>query len=231
MLEINSKSKSKCLRKVILEKKNLEGSQILLFKQTQDKSIGISLEGGPKSQNVNPMLWVPFTEKDSETPVKDFQNVAIAFKIYLDISINVEGRSYTFKQDFQVDPKDKFEATLRSRTKTWSLFMTRGRCTCVVKVEYKKKNMEDGYIPPTCFDKTFEDLGIVSGAQLVIIEMRNIPNYTSDADASEGGEDEMEEHEEEMDEGDLEDGSGEGNEQEGAEGSQKVDEDGKIVDG
>ena len=32
MLEINSKSKSKCLRKVILEKKNLEGSQILLFK-------------------------------------------------------------------------------------------------------------------------------------------------------------------------------------------------------
>lgn len=32
MLEINSKSKSKCLKKVILEKKNLEGSQMLLFK-------------------------------------------------------------------------------------------------------------------------------------------------------------------------------------------------------
>lgn len=98
----------------------------------------------------------------------------------------MEGRSYTFKQDFQVDPKDKFEATLRSRTKTWSLFMTRGRCTCVVKVEYKKKSMEDGYIPPMSFDKTFEELGIVSGAQLVIIEMRNIPNYTSADEASEG---------------------------------------------
>lgn len=162
------------------------------------------------------MLWVPFTEKDSETPVKDFQNVAIAFKIYLDISINVEGRSYTFKQDFQVDPKDKFEATLRSRTKTWGLFMTRGRCTCVVKVEYKKKSMEDGYIPPMSFDKTFEELGIVSGAQLVIIEMRNIPNYTSADEASEGQEDEMEEMEEEIEEGDLEDGEGDQNEEGGA---------------
>ena len=32
MLEINSKSKAKCLKKVILEKKSLEGSQLLLFK-------------------------------------------------------------------------------------------------------------------------------------------------------------------------------------------------------
>ena len=43
------------------------------------------------------MYWLPFTEKDSETPVKDFANIMIAFKIYLDISIHVEGRSYTFK--------------------------------------------------------------------------------------------------------------------------------------
>jgi hypothetical protein len=85
------------------------------------------LEGGPKAQNVTPMLWVPFSADDNDTPVKDFQNIAIAFKIYLDISINVEGRSFSFKQGFQVDPKDKFEATLRSRTKTWNLFMSRGR--------------------------------------------------------------------------------------------------------
>ena len=97
------------------------------------------MEGGPKNQKVPPMLWVPFTDKDAETPVKDFQNVAIAFKIYLDISIRVEGRSFTFKQDFQVDPKDIFEQTLRSRTKAWNLFMSRGRATCIIKVEYKKK--------------------------------------------------------------------------------------------
>ena len=38
--------------------------------------------------------------------------------------------------------------------------MSRGRCSCVVKVEYKKKNMEDGFIPPNSFEKTFEELGI-----------------------------------------------------------------------
>ena len=92
-----SKSKSKCLKKVILEKKNLQGAQMLLYKQTKDSSIGKSLEGGPKTSQMNPMLWVPFDDKDHDTPVKDFQNVPIAFKIYLDISINVEGRSYTFK--------------------------------------------------------------------------------------------------------------------------------------
>lgn len=174
---------------------------MLLFKQTQDKSVGMVLEGGPKNQKVTPMLWVPFTEKDSETPVKDFQNVAIAFKIYLEISIRVEGRSSTFKDKFEVDPKDKFESTIRSRTDIWKLFMTRGRCTCIVKVEYKKKNVEDGFIPPNGFDKSFEELGILSGAQLVIIEMRNMP--ASVEYDSEGQEDELEEMEEELDEGQL----------------------------
>ena len=127
MLEINSKSKAKCLKKVILEKKGLEGSNMLLFKQTQDQSVGTKLEGGPKTQKVTPMFWVSFSDQDNDTPVKDFQNIAIAFKIYLDISIKVEGRSFSFKQDFQVDPKDIFESTLRTRTKTWNLFMSRGR--------------------------------------------------------------------------------------------------------
>jgi len=124
------------------------------------------LEGGPKNQKVTPMLWVPFTEKDSETPVKDFQNVAIAFKIYLDISISVQGRGFGYKENLQVDPKDKFEVTLRARTGTWTTFMTRGRCNCIVKVEYSKKSkaQDDGFIPPNSFDKTFEELDIVSGA-------------------------------------------------------------------
>ena len=34
MLEINSKSKSRCLKKVILEKLHLEGANMLLYKQT-----------------------------------------------------------------------------------------------------------------------------------------------------------------------------------------------------
>lgn len=152
------------------------------------------------------MLWEPFTEKDHETPVKDFQNVPIAFKIYLDLSINVEGRSYTFKQDFHVDPMDKFESTLRSRTKTWGLFMSRGRCSCVVKVEYNKKGLEDGFIPPNSFDKSFDELGIKSGAQLVVIEIKNLPDHIGDSD-DEGQEDELEEMEDELEEGDVGDGS------------------------
>lgn len=154
------------------------------------------MEGGPNKEGSAPMYWVDFQEKDFETPVKDFQNIAIGFKISMDMSINVEGRSYTFKQEFQVDPKDKFEATLRSRTKTWSLFMTRSRCSCVVKVEYKKKGLEDGFIPPNSFDKTFDELGIKSGAQLVIIEMRNINADVGDMSEGmdeDGGEEEQDE--------------------------------------
>lgn len=80
--------------------------------------------------------------------------------------------------------------------------MNRGRCSCIVKVEYKKKNMEDGFIAPNVFDKTFEELGIVSGANLVIIEMRRQTDFAN-SDAGEGQEDEMEEMEDEMDEGEL----------------------------
>ena len=86
--------------------------------------------------------------------------------------------------------------------------MTRGRCTCVVKVEYKKKSMEDGFIPPNSFDKTFEELGIVNGAQLVIIEIKNFPSGDGEGDdgMSEGGEDEMEEAEEELEEAEGQEG-------------------------
>ena len=63
---------------------------------------------------------------------------------------------------------DKFEQTLRVRTKTWGIFMSRARHTSVVKVEYKKKGSEDddddAFIPPNFFDKTFDELEIKSGA-------------------------------------------------------------------
>jgi hypothetical protein len=99
-----------------------------------------------------------------------------------------------------------------------------------VKVEYKKKSTEDGFIPPNGFDKSFEELGIVSGAQLVIIEMRGVPDSV-DMD-SEGQEDEFEEMEEELDEGELgeEDAEEANKEEDGNQNSQKVDPDSKILD-
>lgn len=54
MLEINSKSKAKCLKKVILDKINLQKANIIFYKATNDKNDGIVLAGGPKSQLTNP---------------------------------------------------------------------------------------------------------------------------------------------------------------------------------
>ena len=57
--------------------------------------------------------WVQFTKADFETSVRDFEGTLIGFKIYLDIRVNVEGRGHTFQQTLHVDPKDKFEQTMR----------------------------------------------------------------------------------------------------------------------
>ena len=50
VLEINSRSKAKCLKKVILDKNKLTKANILFYKQTKDKEKGIVLQGAPKSQ-------------------------------------------------------------------------------------------------------------------------------------------------------------------------------------
>ena len=97
MLEINSKSKAKCLKKVILDKTKLTKANIIFYRATSDKNTGIVLQGGPKSQQTNPpQLWAQFGPSDFDTPVKNLENVMLAYKIYLDLSITVEGRSYTF---------------------------------------------------------------------------------------------------------------------------------------
>ena len=83
--------------------------------------------------------------------------------------------------------------------------MTRGQNKCIIMVEYKGKE-EDAYIPPNDFDKTFEQLGIHSGGQITLIEMRmrkDLVGGDSD-DASEGGEDDMEDMEAELEGSDAE---------------------------
>ena len=82
ILDINSKSKARSLKNLILEKKNLKKANILLFKQVNSKE-----EQG---------LWVQFTPQDFELQVKDFASSVIAFKIYLDIRVTVEGRGHTY---------------------------------------------------------------------------------------------------------------------------------------
>lgn len=82
ILDINSKSKARSLKNLILEKKNLKKANILLFKQVNSKE--------------KQVLWVQFTPQDFEMQVKDFASSVIAFKIYLDIRVTVEGRGHTY---------------------------------------------------------------------------------------------------------------------------------------
>lgn len=86
--------------------------------------------------------------------------------------------------------------------------MTRGQNKCIIMVEYKGKD-EDAYIPPNDFDKTFEELGILSGGQITLIEMKmrkDLVEEDSDAGSGEGGEDDMEDMEAELEENGEADG-------------------------
>lgn len=80
--------------------------------------------------------------------------------------------------------------------------MTRGQNKCIIMVQYKGKE-EDAYLAPNTFDKTFEELGIHSGGQITLIEMKG-GALTDDSDVEEGGEDDMEDMEAELEEGDPE---------------------------
>ena len=80
--------------------------------------------------------------------------------------------------------------------------MTRGQNKCIIMVQYKGKE-EDAYLAPNTFDKTFEELGIHSGGQITLIEMKH-GALTDDSDVEEGGEDDMEDMEAELEEGDPE---------------------------
>lgn len=147
--------------------------------------------------------WVQFTKSDFETSVKDFEGTLIGYKIYMDIRVNVEGRGHTFQQTLHVDPKDKFEHTMRTKTLMWNTFMTRGQNKCIIHVQQKGKD-EDAYIAPNSFDKTFEELGVQSGCQITLIEMKFSKGMAGDMsdseDVGEGGEDDMEDMEAELEE-------------------------------
>lgn len=155
----------------------------------------------PANQNAS-LQWVQFSKNDFEKTVKEFEGTLIGFKIYLDLTTNVEGCGATFKQGLQVDPKDKFSSIMRTKTLMWNTFMTRGQNKCIIMVQYKGKE-EDAYLAPNTFDKTFEELGIHSGGQITLIEMKH-GALTDDSDVEEGGEDDMEDMEAELEEGDPE---------------------------
>ena len=114
----------------------------------------------------------------------------------MDITVAVSGKGQSYKSNLKIDPADILENTLRNRTHFWKTFMKRGQNKCLVVVS--NKNEEDTYVAPNYFDQSFSQIGVSQGAQIQLVEMKNIPSGQDSEDFDEEGEAEMEEGEDEV---------------------------------
>lgn len=190
-LEVNLKSKVKSLKKIILEKVNLvKKAQIILLKQKTDHTT-MNL-----NQTVSP--WYPISDKDLEQPVKNLQGQTIAFKTFMEIVVQVDGRGQSYKQVLKVDPKDIMETTLKHKTHFWRTFMSRGGNKCIVSVQNKGED-DPIFVPPDQFESNFTDIGVAHGAEITIFEFKgNFEMEGAESDADEGGEEEVDEIDEDQ---------------------------------
>jgi len=145
-IEVNSKNKATSLKKIILE-------SIGLFKRANIILLKSSKEDNPERVNKGEINWVPFSDQDYETQVKFLANKTIAFKVYMDIQVQVEGRGQSYKTKLQVDPMEKLELCLRAKTIFWKQFMMRGAQKCIVTVE--NKNEDQIIVAPDFFKQSF----------------------------------------------------------------------------
>jgi hypothetical protein len=111
------------------------------------------------------------------------------------ISVAIEGRGQSYKCNIKVDPMEALETSLKNKTHFWKTFMMRGQYKCLVMVV--NKNEEDILVAPDCFAKTYKDVGVQHGSDIVLHEFKNL-----DMSDDEGGEDEHEEMEDEQEEDD-----------------------------
>jgi len=44
----------------------------------------------------------------------------------MEISVYIEGRGHSYRTTLKVDPKEKFENSLKNKTHFWKTFMSRG---------------------------------------------------------------------------------------------------------
>ena len=90
----------------------------------------------------------------------------------MDITVAVSGRGQSYKTNLKIDPADILETALRTKTHFWKTFMNRGQNKCLVVVS--NKNEEDTYVAPDYFDKSFGQIGVTQGAQIQLVEIKNI---------------------------------------------------------
>lgn len=143
-IEVNSKNKATSLKKIILESIGLyKKASIVLFKQVKEDG---------KTE------WEPFSEKDYEVQMKVLAGKIVAFRVYMDIQVSIDGRGQSYKATLKVDPKEKMDSCLRFRTHFWKNFMQRGQNKCLVYVQ--NKNEEDIIVGPDFFKSPFSEIGV-----------------------------------------------------------------------
>lgn len=125
--------------------------------------------------------------------MKSLAGKNIAFRVYMDIQVSIDGRGQSYKASLKVDPKEKMDSSLRYRTHFWKNFMQRGQNKCLVYVQ--NKNEEDIIVGPDFFKSPFSEIGVQSGSQITLYEIK-----PEDYEGDEGGEDENEEMEDEQEE-------------------------------
>ena len=106
----------------------------------------------------------------------------------MNITVTIEGRGQSYKCNLTVDPMEQFETSLKNKTHFWKTFMMRGQQKCIVVVTNKKA--DEVIVAPDYFKKSFQEIGIYHGAEIVLHEIKNLEMYS---DGDEGGEEEHEE--------------------------------------
>jgi len=123
-------------------------------------------------------------------------NTTFAYRVSMNLSVAIEGRGQSYKSSLTVDPMEKLETCLKSKTHFWKTFMMRGQQKCIVVLT--NKGEEPIIIAPDFFKQSFKEIGACQGCEIVLHEIKNIRDIQSDNE--EEGEEEHEEMEAEQEE-------------------------------
>jgi hypothetical protein len=163
-IEINIKNKASTLKKVILDSIKLnKKANIVLFKEDTTG------EKNPEGKN-----WVEFSQEDLDQNVKSLAGQTIAFRVYMEIRVRVDGRGQSFQSLLQVDPKDQLDVHMKKNTHFWKQFMAGSSPKCLMMVQNKGQD-EGEVILPENFGKDFITNNILDKAQVTLYEISKIP--------------------------------------------------------
>jgi hypothetical protein len=171
------------LEKIGLNKK----ADIVLLKEVKENEVEAVRKEKIKIETFqgSKQMWAELTENELNGAVKDFADRAIAFKTFMEITVEVMGKGQGYRTTLKVDPKDGLDLTLRKRIMFWKTFMSRGSIKCVLVIQYADKNREEEYVEEDDLSKSFLDNAVENKSKLIIAEYKN---FKGDSEDEEGGE-------------------------------------------